>query len=288
MSDNTTARRRRAGAATVADVPEVSPATAGDASKVDQPDVAQADPAKPKRRTAPASATAVTPTGPDKTKKAAPPPKELAPLAKEVNVRLEKAAKLESDAQDHRLAAALKLAEAKEICTRAGVSFQKWAEENIKEVNGKEVGFQTIRKLANIGEAEDPKAALEGARAAQAERAKASRDRKKEGEAAPASAPEGDGPFTPKAEGDAPKSSVPKPALEEDEVYAAVDKWAEDARCELVLHVFNKILDGEQKLLLDMVEMMTDNDATDFFNALAAKRGAVVSYPPVDAVVDGE
>jgi len=285
MSDNTTARRRRTVAAT--EVPEVSPATAGDASKVDQPDVAQADPAKPKRRTAPASATAVTPTGPDKTKKAAP-PKELAPLAKEVNVRLEKAAKLESDAQDHRLAAALKLAEAKEICTRAGVSFQKWAEENIKEVNGKEVGFQTIRKLANIGEAEDPKAALEGARAAQAERAKASRDRKKDGEAAPASAPEGDGPFTPKAEAEPPKSSVPKPALAEDEVYVAVDKWAEEARCELVLHVFNKILDGEQKLLLDMVEMMTDNDATDFFNALAAKRGAVVSYPPADAVVDGE
>ena len=109
---------------------------------------------------------------------AAKPPKELAPIAKEINVRLEKADKLEADANDHRIAAGQRLAEAKEICTRAGISFRAWAEENVKEVNGKVVGFQVIRKLANLGEKEDPAAELERQRAEQAERPKASREKK--------------------------------------------------------------------------------------------------------------
>lgn len=123
------------------------------------------------KRKASSGGVAVTPATPK-------PPKELAPIAKEVNVRLEKASKLESDAQDHRLAAALKLAEAKEICKRAGISFKTWAEENVKDGAGNQIGFQAVRKLANIGEKDDPEEELNRQREAQAERAKASRDKK--------------------------------------------------------------------------------------------------------------
>jgi len=106
------------------------------------------------------------------------PPKELAPIAKEVNVRLEKASKLEADAADHRLAAALKLAEAKEICKRSGVSFQTWSEANVKDAAGNKIGYQVVRKLANIGEKENPEEELARQREAQAERAAASREKK--------------------------------------------------------------------------------------------------------------
>lgn len=81
--------------------------------------------------------------------------KELVSVAKEVNVRLEKANKLMSDADDHRLAAALRLAEAKRCCEGVDISFKAWAEANITEQS-----YENVRKLAYVGGQDDPKQAL--------------------------------------------------------------------------------------------------------------------------------
>lgn len=230
----------------------------------------------------PKPAGGLVPTGPNKTKtsEGAKPPEELAPLAKEINVRLDKAAKLESDAHDHRLAAATQLAKAKEICTRAGVGFQAWAEANIKEVNGQAVGFQVIRKLANLGEQDDPKAALDAARAAQAERAKASRDRKKEGEPGNAgtTTTTDDGAFAPRGTTEAPASNKEAPAA--DAVITEARKLSEADRCEVILSLFETVMDTEQeqKVIVDMVEMMTPNDRTELVNLLVARRGGEIIY----------
>lgn len=81
--------------------------------------------------------------------------KSLVSVAKEVNVRLEKANKLMADADDHRLAAALRLAEAKQKVEEAGGSFKAWAEANITEQS-----YENVRKLAYVGGQDDPKQAL--------------------------------------------------------------------------------------------------------------------------------
>lgn len=82
------------------------------------------------------------------------------PLAKEINVRMEKADKLESDADDHRVAAALQLAKAKETCRETGQSFEKWCAEVIPQRS-----FETLRKLAYAGAKEDVKLAIADMRA---------------------------------------------------------------------------------------------------------------------------
>ena len=81
--------------------------------------------------------------------------RELVPLAKEINVRIDKANKLEHDADDHRLAAALQLEAARKRCEIAAVNFKKWANENIKHWT-----YQTVRKLTKVGGAENPTKAL--------------------------------------------------------------------------------------------------------------------------------
>jgi hypothetical protein len=81
---------------------------------------------------------------------------QLAPIANEVNVRFEKAAAMEGKADDHRLAAALKLADAKKKVEDAGLSFKSWVEKNIKLQS-----WENVRKLAVVGASGDPeKAAL--------------------------------------------------------------------------------------------------------------------------------
>jgi hypothetical protein len=70
-------------------------------------------------------------------------------LAHEINVRLQKA-------DDHRLSACIKLAEAKEACKEAGISFKAWVAEKIEFV-----GYVEAWKLAKIGGADDPAKALE-------------------------------------------------------------------------------------------------------------------------------
>lgn len=101
--------------------------------------------------------------------------KELTPIGREINVRFEKAAKLESDADDHRLAASLKLADAEKICETNSIPFKTWAAENVTQ------GWETVRKLVVIGRAgpdEAPKL-LEDMRNKNSEANKAARERKK-------------------------------------------------------------------------------------------------------------
>lgn len=81
--------------------------------------------------------------------------KKLPAVAKEINVRLEKADKAQGQADDHRLAAALKAAEAKKLSSDAGVKFADWSKDNIKDFS-----FETVRKLAAVGESSNPAEAL--------------------------------------------------------------------------------------------------------------------------------
>jgi hypothetical protein len=106
--------------------------------------------------------------------------RNLTTVAREINVRIEKADKLSGDANDHRLAAALQLAAAKEKCEKAKLSFKEWAEANIV---GK--SYETIRKLATAGAAEDPKLAIEDMRLTNKEANKKSRAKKKTAGGAP-------------------------------------------------------------------------------------------------------
>ena len=89
--------------------------------------------------------------------------KALDSTAKEINVRLDKAKQSADKSIDHRLAAALLLADAKTNAAKAGVIFKNWAAKHITQ------GWETARKLAVIGAADNPREALEGVRAANKE-----------------------------------------------------------------------------------------------------------------------
>lgn len=84
--------------------------------------------------------------------------KALAPIAKEVNIRMDKAAKMEDDAYDHRLAAALQLADASARCAKAKIKFKDWVDESINQ------SYETARKLVTIGKSKNPEEALEDMR----------------------------------------------------------------------------------------------------------------------------
>tara|TARA_Y100000310_G_scaffold302643_1_gene340253 strand:+ start:3232 stop:4158 length:927 start_codon:yes stop_codon:yes gene_type:complete len=99
--------------------------------------------------------------------------RKLAPLAKEINYRLEKADKMEDDAYDHRLSAAITLAEAKKTTTGTGVGFAAWAEETIGRP------YNTIRKLVSVGNSPNPQQALEDLRGRNKEDNKKLREKKK-------------------------------------------------------------------------------------------------------------
>lgn len=83
---------------------------------------------------------------------------KLKPVAKEINERLVKASKLTSDAFDHRLAAAIRLEDARKMCKKANMNFKTWAEANVKH------SYENVRKLAAIGASDNPKLALEDMR----------------------------------------------------------------------------------------------------------------------------
>ncbi len=99
--------------------------------------------------------------------------KALAPQAKEINIRFERAEVAETKADDHRLAAALMLAEAKQRCDDNDVNFKKWCEANITKA------YNTVRQLAAIGAADNPEQALQDLRAGTAARVKVHADKKK-------------------------------------------------------------------------------------------------------------
>ncbi len=98
---------------------------------------------------------------------------KLTPIAKEINTRFSKADKLEGQADDHRLAAAIKLAEAKKLCKTSKLPFKKWVDENIEQ------SWETARKLVPIGESKDPAKALADLRAGGKARQQKLRDKKK-------------------------------------------------------------------------------------------------------------
>lgn len=100
---------------------------------------------------------------------------KLEPIAKEINVRLEKAAMMDGKADDHRLAAALKFAEAKKLCeSTPGLKFEEWSKKHVPNQS-----FETVRQLARIGAAEKPELALADLRKSNAERNKAHRAKTK-------------------------------------------------------------------------------------------------------------
>lgn len=99
--------------------------------------------------------------------------KAMPNLAREINVRLEKAQKLDQQGDDHRLTAALRLGEAKKNCKLMGVKFEDWCGVNIK------FSFSTCRELAAIGLTDHPKQAIEDLRAVQRDRQVKSREKKK-------------------------------------------------------------------------------------------------------------
>jgi hypothetical protein len=82
----------------------------------------------------------------------------LAVLAHEINTRFTLADKLDSQANDHRLAAAIQLAEAKKVCVEHKINFKAWASASVPQV------YRTVRDLARVGAAPDPKLALEDLR----------------------------------------------------------------------------------------------------------------------------
>jgi hypothetical protein len=110
--------------------------------------------------------------------------KELVPLAKEINVRIDKANKLDHDADDHRLAAALQLEQARKRCELAGINFKTWTTENVQHWT-----YQTVRKLAKVGGSENPTQALTDMREGNAAANKKSRAAKKASAKKAAAAP---------------------------------------------------------------------------------------------------
>lgn len=92
--------------------------------------------------------------------------KSLTPIANEIRTRLEKADIEEGRALDHRVSAAIRLAEVKEQCSEAKISFKDWCEERLNTEKFT-FGYEMARKLARIGSAgdeEEVKLALEDLR----------------------------------------------------------------------------------------------------------------------------
>ena len=85
--------------------------------------------------------------------------KTLTPIAKDINTRLEKAAKMENDAYDHRLAAAIRLNDAHKIIKKTkGITIKGWCENNIEH------SYSNVKHLTKVGAAKNPRLALEDLR----------------------------------------------------------------------------------------------------------------------------
>lgn len=101
---------------------------------------------------------------------------KMQPLAKEINIRMEKAAKMDGQANDHRLAASLQLARAKEIADESTISFKTWCNDNVDLTF---LTYESARKLAAVGAAKDPALALADMRTGNAKANKKHRANKK-------------------------------------------------------------------------------------------------------------
>ena len=106
--------------------------------------------------------------------------KKLVPLGKEINTRLDKADKYATQAADHRVAAALQLAAAKDVCDSGKINFKEWCDNIFAEVQGR--SYESVRKLARAGasgDEEQTRLAIEHMRLKEAEASKKARDKKK-------------------------------------------------------------------------------------------------------------
>lgn len=88
---------------------------------------------------------------------------ELKPLAKEINVRAKKAQQCIGQADDHRLAAAIRLDEAETLCRKNKINFKKWANANITDL-----AWDEVRRLTTVGASSDPAGALQDLRSRKA------------------------------------------------------------------------------------------------------------------------
>lgn len=106
-------------------------------------------------------------------KKAAAAAKSLEPIAREVVGRGERMLKQDITADNHRIAIALQLVKAEDICKEAGMSFRKWYDAEIgnkpigERVSDKApiyLGYEAMRKLVQIGRSDNPQLALDDQR----------------------------------------------------------------------------------------------------------------------------
>lgn len=97
---------------------------------------------------------------------------ELEPIARDIAGRVKAIAKAEGKADEHRLAAALRLAEAEKIAAATGVDLKRWVQELTP------LAWETARKLLAVGKADNPTEALAAMRKGDAERQQKSRKRK--------------------------------------------------------------------------------------------------------------
>lgn len=98
--------------------------------------------------------------------------KKLEPLAKKIQVRFERAAVAEGKADDHRLAAAVHLAEAAALCKKEKINFEDWATSNFTQ------GYNEIRRLTGIGKSDNPAQAIADLRENTRQRMQKARTRK--------------------------------------------------------------------------------------------------------------
>ena len=101
--------------------------------------------------------------------------KKLEGIKDKINARLEKASVQEGKADDHRLAAAIHLEEARQACKGTSIKFRDWVDKNVSQ------SYETVKTLVRIGAAENPKLALEDLRnkSAKANREARARAKKK-------------------------------------------------------------------------------------------------------------
>lgn len=128
---------------------------------------------------------------------------ELPQIAKEINVRVEKAEKLDGQADDHRLAAAIQTARAEKLLKESGGDFEAWFKENIKSTTtGGQLADRTRRFFLLIGRAENPAEKLKEVREGNKAAAAKSRLIKAAGEGKKDEPVEGDDEAQPAAKAD--------------------------------------------------------------------------------------
>ncbi len=98
--------------------------------------------------------------------------KLLAPVAKRIDAHMESAGKSDGKANEHRLSASMLMADAKAKCAPLNITFKQWCADNLS------VSYDHARKMAKIGESDEPALMLEDLRAYMAKANRESRAKK--------------------------------------------------------------------------------------------------------------